>query len=83
MAVIEDVMHERKVEDTLHLGVGVAAGELPDSAAYVIAPGGLGVGAVPRAHGLQQALVTLEAHDIRAVSDDDLLSVRSSHAIAS
>jgi hypothetical protein len=33
--------------------------------------------------GRTQALVTLEAHDIRAVSDDDLLSVRSSHAIAS
>ena len=33
--------------------------------------------------GRTQALVTLEARDIRAVSDDDLLSVRSSHAIAS
>ena len=33
--------------------------------------------------GRTQALVTLDAHDIRAVSDDDLLSVRSSHAIAS
>jgi hypothetical protein len=33
--------------------------------------------------GRTQALVTLDARDIRAVSDDDLLSVRSSHAIAS
>ena len=33
--------------------------------------------------GRTQALVALLAHDIRAVSDDDLLSVRSSHAIAS
>jgi hypothetical protein len=30
-----------------------------------------------------QALVTLEAHDIMAVSGDGVLSVRSSHAIAS
>ncbi len=30
-----------------------------------------------------QALVTLNARDIRAVSDDGLLSVRSSHPIAS
>jgi hypothetical protein len=33
--------------------------------------------------GRTQALVTLDSRDIRAVSDDDLLSVRSSHAIAS
>jgi hypothetical protein len=33
--------------------------------------------------GRTQALVTLVALDIRAVSDDDLLSVRSSHAVAS
>ncbi len=33
--------------------------------------------------GRTQALVTLETRDVRAVSDDDLLSVRSSHAIAS
>ena len=33
--------------------------------------------------GRTQALVTLDARDIRAVNDDDLLSVRSSHAIAS
>jgi hypothetical protein len=33
--------------------------------------------------GRTQALVTLDVRDIRAVSDDDLLSVRSSHAIAS
>lgn len=33
--------------------------------------------------GRTQALVTLDALDIRAVSDDDLLSVRPSHAIAS
>lgn len=33
--------------------------------------------------GRTQALVTLETRDIRAVSDDDLLAVRSAHAIAS
>mgnify|MGYP002789253459 CR=1 FL=1 len=33
--------------------------------------------------GRTQALVTLRADDLRAVSDDDLLSVRSTHAIAS
>jgi hypothetical protein len=33
--------------------------------------------------GRTQALVTLELRDIRAVSDDDLLAVRSSHAIVS
>ena len=33
--------------------------------------------------GRTQALVTLAAKDLRAVSDDDLLSVRPSHAIAS
>ena len=33
--------------------------------------------------GCTQALVTLAANDLRAVSDDDLLSVRPSHAIAS
>ena len=33
--------------------------------------------------GRTQALVTLETRDIRAVSDDDLRSVRSSHTIAS
>ncbi len=33
--------------------------------------------------GRTQALVTLDVRDIRAVSDDDLLSVRPSHAIAS
>jgi hypothetical protein len=32
--------------------------------------------------GRTQALVTLDARDIRAVSDDDLRSVRTSHAIA-
>ena len=35
------------------------------------------------ASGRTQALVTLDARDIRAVSDDDLLSMRSAHAIAS
>ena len=33
--------------------------------------------------GRTQALVTLSAGDLRAVNDDDLLSVRSTHAIAS
>ena len=33
--------------------------------------------------GRTQALVTLSAGDLRAVSDDDLLAVRSTHAIAS
>ena len=33
--------------------------------------------------GRTQALVTLASRDIRAVSDDDLLSVRPSQAIAS
>jgi len=33
--------------------------------------------------GRTQALVTLSAIDLRAVSDDDLLSVRTTHAIAS
>ena len=35
------------------------------------------------ASGRTQALVTLGASDIRAVSDDDLLSVRPAQAIAS
>ena len=33
--------------------------------------------------GRTRALVTLSAIDLRAVSDDDLLSVRTTHAIAS
>lgn len=35
------------------------------------------------ASGRTQALVTLSSRDIRAVSDDDLISVRPSQAIAS
>lgn len=35
------------------------------------------------ASGRTQALVTLGASDVRAVSDDDLLSVRPTQAIAS